>query len=490
MPARARINAVNPQTACRIFPAITLLLIALLFGCAQQEDSLDRIRADGKLTVATRYSPPTFYTARNGPTGFEYALAGLLADELQVELEMAPEFTLDGIFRSLARGDADLAAAGLTLTEQRQRSFPATATYYSFRPQVVYLAGTYRPRKVADMVDMSTVVLADSSLAELLRELQEADYPALRWQEVASADTMDLLERVNGGKAQLAIVHSNEFTVQQSLYPRLEVAFNLGPAQGLAWYLAPGRDNARLQSLIDDFIQKTQDSGTLAQLREQYFGHTDGISRISSHTFTRKMRTTLPHYQALIQQVAEEYQVEWHLLAAMAYQESHWNPNAESPTGVRGMMMLTIPTAAELGVKNRLDTAESLRGGARYLKNIKRRLPQRIADPDRTWLALAAYNIGMGHLEDARVITQRQGGNPDRWQDVAERLPLLQQTKHYQGTRHGYARGVEAATYVQNIRLYHSILQWQDISDRQPRAPLRVEDYLPESIRDSRLPAL
>ena len=202
------------------------------------------------------------------------------------------------------------------------------------------------------------------------------------------------------------------------------------------------------------------------------------------------MRTTLPHYQALIQQVAGEYQVDWHLLAAMAYQESHWNPNAESPTGVRGMMMLTIPTAAELGVKNRLDTAESLRGGARYLKNIKRRLPQRIADPDRTWLALAAYNIGMGHLEDARVITQRQGGNPDRWQDVAERLPLLQQTKHYQGTRHGYARGVEAATYVQNIRLYHSILQWQDISDRQPRAPLRVEDYLPESIRDSRLPAL
>jgi membrane-bound lytic murein transglycosylase F len=466
------------------------MVVAALIGCAQQEDSLDRIRARGRLEVATRYSPTTFYTDRNGPTGFEYALAGLLADELQVELRMAPAFTLEDIFRSLTRGDADLAAAGLTLTEQRQRSFPATVSYYSSKPQVVYLAGTYRPRKLADILEMSTVVLADSSLVEVLRALRENDYPALRWREVASADTMDLLEQVNGGEAQLAIVHSNEFTVQQSLYPRLKVAFDLGAEQGLAWYLAPGRNNARLQGLIDDFFKRMQDSGTLEQLREQYFGHTDGISRISSHTFTRKMRTALPRYQALIEQVAREYQVDWQLLAAMAYQESHWNPNAKSPTGVRGMMMLTIPTAAELGVKNRLDPAESLRGGARYLKNIKRRLPKRIEDPDRTWLALAAYNIGMGHLEDARVITQRQGGDPDRWQDVAERLPLLQQSRHYQATRHGYARGVEAATYVQNIRLYHSILQWQDISGQQPRAPLRVDDYLPEPIRGSRLPAL
>jgi membrane-bound lytic murein transglycosylase F len=482
--------AVIPRTATRLLPAITVVVTAMLSGCAQQEDSLDRIRSRGELEVATRYSPTTFYTDRNGPTGFEYALAGLLADELQVELKMAPAFTLEDIFRSLTRGDADLAAAGLTLTAQRRRRFPATIPYYRFRPQVVYLAGTYRPRRVADLLDMSAVVLADSSLVELLQDLQQNDYPALRWQEVASADTMDLLERVNGGEAQLAIVHSNEFTVQQSLYPRLKVAFDLGPEQGLAWYLAPGRDNARLQALIDDFIQRTRDSGTLERLREQYFGHSDGISRISSHTFNRKMRTALPRYLALIKQVAQEYQIDWHLLAAMAYQESHWNPAAESPTGVRGMMMLTLPTAAELGVKNRLDPADSLRGGARYLKNIKRRLPKRIQDPDRTWLALAAYNIGMGHLEDARVITQRQGGNPDRWQDVAERLPLLQQSKHYEATRHGYARGVEAATYVQNIRHYHSILQWQDISGQQPRAPLRVGDYLPEPIRGRGLPAL
>ena len=182
--------------------------------------------------------------------------------------------------------------------------------------------------------------------------------------------------------------------------------------------------------------------------------------------------------------------MDWQLLAAVDYQESHWNPVAESPTGVRGMMMLTLPTARELGVDNRLDVTQSLRGGARYLKDIRRRLPDDIYEPDRTWLALAAYNIGMGHLEDARVITDRQGGDPHLWQDVMERLPLLQKRQFFETTRYGYARGVEAATYVQNIRHYYSILQWQDIASNKPLPPIQADDHVPFAIRALRLPAL
>ena len=204
---------------------------------------------------------------------------------------------------------------------------------------------------------------------------------------------------------------------------------------------------------------------------------------MGSHTFNRNMRKTLPNYQALIQQVADEYQLDWHLLAAIAYQESHWNPLATSPTGVRGMMMLTLPTARELGVENRLDPLQSLRGGARYLKNIKRRLPQRIAEPDLTWFALAAYNIGMGHLEDARVITQRLGANPDVWVDVMAHLPYLQKSKYYKTVRHGFARGTEPVTYVQNIRHYYSILEWQDIAQNRPLPPIKPDNYLPTPVR-------
>ena len=152
--------------------------------------------------------------------------------------------------------------------------------------------------------------------------------------------------------------------------------------------------------------------------------------------------------------------------------------------------MLTLPTAREMGVDNRLDAAQSLRGGARYLKNMRRRLPKDIYEPDRTWMALAAYNIGMGHLEDARVLTEREGGDPHLWQDVMERLPLLQKTKFYQTTRHGYARGQEAVTYVQNIRHYNSILAWQDIPDNREQPRMRAEDHLPGVMRGVGLLAL
>ena len=463
--------------------------LALLGGC-EHRDSLARIESRGELIVVSRFSPTTYYQDKSGPTGFEYALAGLLAQELEVELTIKPAFSLDGVFEHLQREEADFAAAGLTLTEKRQAMYPHSKGYYRLKPQVVYVAGTYKPRKVDDLMGMSIVVLAGSSHAQTLSALRQEGYPELQWREISEVDSMELLELVNAGEAELAIIDSNEFDVQQSLYPRLKVAFDLGQEQDMVWYLPPTTDNERLLQRIDQFIARLQSDGTLEQMREEYFGHSQGVSRIGSHTFTRNMHKSLPPYRKLIKQVAAEYQLDWHLLAAIAYQESHWDPQAASPTGVRGMMMLTLPTAREMGVKDRLDAAQSLRGGARYLKNIKRRLPNDIYEPDRTWMALAAYNIGMGHLEDARVITERHGGNPHLWQDVMTHLPLLQKSKHYQNTRHGYARGKEAATYVQNIRHYYSILEWQDIQQNKVLPPLRAQDYLPAALSNLNLRAL
>jgi len=471
---------------------LVLGLLYPLAACNGGGDALERIQSRGELRVATRNSPTTYYIDRDGPNGFEYALAGLLAEDLGVELRIQVAFTLQGLFEMLTRDEADIAAAGLTLTSEREQNYPHSGSYNKLRPQVVYVAGQRRPRDIHKLAGRKLVVLADSSHVEELRRLQREQVPDLAWEEIAGADTMDLLELLDSGEAELAIIDSNEFEVQRSLYPRLKVAFDLVPEseQDMVWYLAPGVDNSRLQAHIDQFFYRLQEDGTLDRLRQQYFGHSTGISRISSHTFTSNMRTVLPQYKQLIQQVAEEYQLDWQLLAAIAYQESHWDPNATSPTGVRGMMMLTIPTAEEIGVQDRLNPLQSLRGGSRYLKQVKRRLPKSIVEPDRTWFALAAYNIGLGHLEDARVLTQRQGGDPNLWQDVMPRLPLLQKSSHYKTTRYGYARGVEAANYVQNIRHYRAILDWQDISDNKPLPPIKVEDYLPEVLRGIRLQAL
>jgi len=142
-------------------------------------------------------------------------------------------------------------------------------------------------------------------------------------------------------------------------------------------------------------------------------------------------------------------------------------------------MMLTSVTAADLGVERRTDPTQSIEGGARYLKELLARVPERISDPDRLWFALASYNVGAGHLEDARILTEQRGGNPDLWKDVKESLPLLSKRAFYMRTRYGYARGAEPVKYVENIRSYYDILLWSTDQTRPvPRADGRFISFL------------
>ncbi len=466
----------------------TALLAVSLTGCIGP-DSLGRIEARGELSVASRNGPTTYYNDKGEDAGFEYVLCRMFADELGVSLKMETRHSVAEILQSVRRRQVDFAAAGLTVTTERQTEFIFSHPYYEIQPQIIYVTGTARPRKIEDLLEKRVVVLAESSHAETMQRLQ-LDYPDLKWQEIRNLEASDLLDMVASGSANFAIIDSNEFTANRSFYPKLRVAFNLSTRETLAWLFAPGEDNLRLKHRADAFLERIQADGNLELLKEQHFGHAWGVTQVDSQTFTRRMRKRLPKYEALIQGVADEYQMDWHMLAAIAYQESHWNPRARSPTGVRGMMMLTQNTAREMGDTNRLDSTQSLRGGARYFKKIKRLLPTDIPEPDRTWFALASYNIGRGHLEDARVITERQGGNPDLWVDVKERLPLLQRSKYYRGTKHGYARGSEPVTYVKNIRHYYNILAWQDISKNRPIPPVLTEDYVPEILKASRLSAL
>ncbi|MAC32463.1 MAG: membrane-bound lytic murein transglycosylase MltF [Haliea sp.] len=469
---------------------LALLLFALLLAGCQQRDSLRDILDGGELVVVSRSSPTTFYLGREGPTGFEYDLAQLLAEDLGVELRLEPAFTLTEVLSHLERREAHLAAAGLSLTAERAARFHHSVPYAEISTQVIYRTGQRRPADMDDLGDLRLVVLAGSSHEQTLERLQASTQPGLRWQSLAEADSTELLERVENGEAELAMLDANEFRIQQALYPRLAVAFDLGEIQEMVWYMAPGEPGAALQARVNDLFQRLREEGRLELLKDRHFGHASALSRIGSHTFARSIRTQLPEWRGMIRQVAAEYQLDWRLLAAIAYQESHWDPEATSPTGVRGMMMLTTPTAEEMGVSNRTDPLQSLRGGARYFKQLRRRLPGDIPEPDRTWMALVAYNIGRAHLSDARVLTERMGGDPHRWADLMEYLPLLQKREYYRTTKYGFARGLEAVNYVQNIRHYYSILQWQDQPAEKPSPPLDTREFLPEVLRGVRLQAL
>ena len=231
------------------------------------------------------------------------------------------------------------------------------------------------------------------------------------------------------------------------------------------------------------FFDELRDSGSMANLIERFYGHSEDMNQINSQTFMENMQRLLPEYKAMIEEVALEFDIDWRLLAAISYQESHWDPEARSPTGVRGMMMLTRATAKEMGVSNRIDARQSLRGGARYLNLLKERLHEDVLEPDRSWFALAAYNVGYGHLLDARQITRELGGDPNLWAHVKENLPKLRQKKWYSKLRYGFARGDEPVLYVQNVRHYHALISWSEMARVRQPPPKTVEEYLPAALR-------
>jgi len=467
--------------------ALTLSL-SLLLGCLESSE-LTPVEAGQELVVVTRNTPTTYFFDGDRPSGFDYSLVKRFAQQHGMTLRIKVAFSLPELFDMLEQGEAHIAAAGLSKSLERDTRFHASLPYLHQKPLVVYKSGSLRPQTLEEMTGRDLIVVAGSAHIESLKALQ-SQMPDLSWREIHAADSLELMQLVTDGKAELAIVDSIEFSIQQRLFPRIVAALELGESAPVVWYLPRTPAGAETQLLVDDFIEAAHASGDIAQLERLHFGRFMHASRLGSLVFQRKVRDALPAWQPLIETVAEEYQMDWTLLAAIAYQESHWDPEARSRTGVRGMMMLTQATANELGIADRTDAAESLRGGARFLKDLQRRLPSDIDEPDRTSMALAAYTIGMGHLEDARVITERAGGNPHLWPDVRAHLPELQNPSVFTSTKYGFAEGAQAVTYVDNIRHYEGILQLQSLPDQRLSPPLEVEALLPEHLRDVSLPIL
>lgn len=465
--------------------SVALLLIPLipltLISCTAK-DAPKSIEEQGVLKIISRNGPTTYYEDRTGPAGFEYELARLFAEYLNVELELTAVHSLEEIFEALADNRVHLAAAGLTITPERQKRLNFSPPYLQIKQYVLYRADRVRPTSILDIVGRRITVIADSSHAEILSNL-EGEYPDLMWRSATDVETVDILDMLAAGEIDYAIVDSNEYIANRAFYTRLNIGFEIGEAGELAWALPGVEHTPGLKEDLLAFFTRIKEDGTLRQLEERFYGHSKQINKVGSMTFNQAVAKILPKYRELIEQVAREYDLDWRLLASISYQESHWNPKARSPTGVRGMMMLTLPTAKEMGIKNRLDAEQSLRGGARYYNKISRRIPKRITDPDRSWFALAAYNVGLGHVEDARKITESRGGNPDRWADVKENLPLLRKRRWYKNTKHGYARGNEPVVYVQNIRHFYNLLNWSELAKKRTPPPQQMDQYLPEPLK-------
>jgi membrane-bound lytic murein transglycosylase F len=440
------------------FGVPAIIVMSLMIGtCSHMPGTYEQIRLLGVLKVATRNSPLAYYEGASGKEGPEYELAAAFARRLGVALDLKVASSDSAALDDVLRNRVHIAAAGIVVSKRRKERPLYGPVYLHIDQHIVYRVQDPLPATPRDLIGKRIVVIANSthsaSLARLARRL-----PQLRWTAVDDADQLELFARVASGAADVTIADSTEFTLGRRFYPELRPAFKLAESEAIAWALAPRSTD--LLPLVERHFAELKAIGQLDQILTRHELSLSRFRRVDAPAFVSAVRERLPQYQRWFEEAGEETGIDWRILAAIGYQESRWDESAVSPTGVRGLMMLTAETAQRVNVSDRTDPHSSILGGARYIALMKKTIPERIREPDRTWLTLAAYNIGYGHLEDARVLAQSAGHDPDDWDAVKETLPLLAQEPWFTRTQRGYARGWEPVGFVRNVQTYLQILEW------------------------------
>jgi len=411
----------------------------------------------GELRVGARNSPATYYVAPNGePAGFEHDLILAFSKSQNWSLDWTEKSRPEALFELLDTHQIHLAAAALPQAVVKDRHLIAGPVLFETPVHIVCRTSDKAPRTMANLSGKRLALITGSGHTPILMR-QKRKHPGLAWAALENVWPEELLAQLQAGKYDAVVINGMDFDTMRNLYPELAVAFDIGDTQKIVWAL-PTRSSQALRNALARFVERARKDGTIKRIHERYFGHVKRLDSSDILGVLQRRPQRLPKLRQHFHEAQTLTGIDWRLLAAIGYQESKWDPLATSPTGVRGLMMLTGETADRMGISNRLDARQSILGGARYLALMKDSLPARIAEPDRTWLALAAYNQGQGHMEDARRIAQARGGSPDSWADIKEALPYLSRGTYAKAMKYGYARGGEALHFAENIRNYYDIL--------------------------------
>ncbi len=442
------------------------LLCAGLVACKPSSsiDTAPSINPNKKeIVFVTHNGPSTYYLANdNQPAGIEYDLAVLFVHEHYPDhaIRFVLANSISDVIPSLLKNKAHIAAANLTITNLRKHLVQFASPYQETQQQLIFNNElNKKPKGLNELADKKISVPKGTSYAERLTQLQKTQ-PSLHWTSENHTNTESLLEEVADGLLDFTVADSHLAALMQNHYPNLEVAMNLGPSDKIAWAMSKNAD-PRLVLKVQAFFAKIKADGRLRNLLDRYYGHNERLNTLDVSTFLKDSNTLLPKYLRLFKQAENITGIDWRLLAALSYRESHWDTYSTSPTNVRGLMMLTEETADLMGVTDRLDPKQSIPAGAKYLLKLMDTVPERIPEPDRTYMALAAYNIGYAHVEDARVLAARLNLNPDSWADLKKTLVLLKHPEYYSTVKYGYASGGAPVVFVESVRSYQRILERQ-----------------------------
>ena len=438
---------------------IFVLAGVLLTVSCGRKDALDRIESSGKIIVLTRNNAHCYYTYREHPMGFEYDLVKAFSKYLGVKLEVRTP-TWEGLIKDLDEEKGDFVAASMSITPLRKKLVYFSEPYLAIQQQVIVHKYNSKVNKIGDLDGRAVHVRRGTSYEERLRELnREGMHINIKSHE--DIPTEELIEMVQNRKIAITVADSNIALLNRRYYPDIKISFALEEQQSLAWAVKKGEK--RLLKKINKFFQKIENDGTFQRIYHKYFAYIDIFDPFDLKKYQRRLKTRLPKYKSIIQNAANTHGFDWRLIASVVYQESHFDPEAQSRTGVKGIMQLTRETAGEMGIRDRRDPEQSIMGGVKYLRMLYDRF-ENINDPDRLFITLASYNIGQGHIRDAQMLAKGLGKNPSSWTVLEKTLPLLRDPKYYKKTRYGYCRGSEPVKYVKRIRTYYDILKRKAIS--------------------------
>lgn len=434
------------------------LCIPLLTSCAR-EDSLDRIKESGEITVLTQNNAHCSYTYREKPMGFEYDLAEAFSRYLGVKLKvLTPPW--EKLIEELKKGKGDFIAAGMTITPSRRKEVKFSDGYLRIQQKAIIHKNHPLIEKLEDLIGKTIHVRQGTTYAERLAELKD-DGLDIHIKLYEDVPTEELIMMVAQREIGVTVADSNIALLNRRYYPDMVISLPIEEPQLLGWAVNKGEKS--LQKKINDFFEKIKKDGTFEKIYEKYYANVEIFDYLDLKKYHKRLDTRLPKYEKIIKKAAKKYNFDWRLIAAMIYQESHFDPDATSFTGVEGLMQLTLDTALEMGIKDRNDPEQSIMGGVAYLNMLYKKYDEAM-HPDRLLIALASYNVGRGHILDAQGIAKERNLNPNSWAALKDILPLLRYSRHYKKTKYGYCRGTEPVRYVNRILTYYDILKREGIS--------------------------
>ncbi len=422
-------------------------------------DMLSTIKGSGQIIVISRNNAHCWYTYRGESMGFEYDLAKAFSDYLEVDLEVKTTPWVDMI-DALNKGKGDFIAASLTITPTREEQVDFSNEYLSVQQRVVLHEDNYTIKDMGDLNGKTIHIRRGTSYEERLQELKEEGFD-ITVKSYDDTPTEELITRVANKEIEITIADSNIALLNRRYYPEIKIGIPIEEPQSIAWAVKKGEKT--LLGAINEFFETIKANGTFRLIYDVYYRNVEIFDRFDVKKFHERIDTRLPRYEAIVKKAAKKYGFDWRLIAAIMYQESHFDPGARSHRGVQGLMQLTELTAKEMGVTDRLDPHQSIMGGVKYLKKLYQRY-DKAQDLDRMLITLASYNVGPRHVSDAQRIARKKGLAPYKWSSLEKTLPLLCYEKYMKMSKFGYCRGTEPVRYVDRILLYYDILKRQTTS--------------------------